>query len=59
MKKLSDPITKRRFDNFVTTEKESKRTSNKMLQNTTDISIFQKIFILAHQGGVDTKMLAS
>jgi hypothetical protein len=42
-KKLSDPIKKRKSDNFVTTSgKESKSTSNKKLQDATDISLFQK-----------------
>ena len=59
-KKLSDPIKKIKFNNFVTTsEKESKTTPSKKLQDTRDISLFQKTFMLADQRGFDTKILAS
>ena len=48
-KKLSDPIKKIKFDNFLTSsKKESKNTPNKKLQNVTDITLSQKTFMLAN-----------
>lgn len=59
-KKLSDPIKKNKFSNFVThSQKQNKSTSNKKLQDATDVSLIQKTFLLANQRGFDAKILAS
>lgn len=59
-KKLSDPIQKTKFYNFKDTPSKSiKNTSNKKLQDVTDITIFQKSFMTASQRGLNTRILAS